>query len=521
MKQIQKNILIYCRESRDDNFENYERIETQRDILIKYCKSKNLGDIVDVVMDDNKSGTDFRRLDVIKNRIENGEINIILTKDASRLGRNVLESLNFIAFLENHKVELIFESEEYNEDLFPIIAWFNERRAKEDSLKIRRVLRHKMENGEIVIKAPYGYIKNGNKLIVDEKSARVVKEIFHLYIKGLGKSEIADIMNKKNYPTPAQLKSQYKNTGEINIWNRQHIDRILKHLVYTGDMPYGMRKKSSFKSKKYEYVDRKDWIVVPQHHEAIVSKEVFELAQSKIKKRTRTKRSKSIFSDILFCGGCESRMYRRTQSGKKAWYSCSKSCTGHRIMEHVLIEIVETYIKELAKHTLSEQDVDRLLNQNMFLAQEIAKVKEDSEKLQAKILTVYNDKLNATLPLFLLEKKLAELTQELSENADTLESLQNEFQQMYNIKSSADKFLYVVKQIIVNAMNSGGLTLFFDKIFIFRAGEINPHIQEIYSVSNNDYKVLYDNGGLLFIQNFIFHTDLEDTFSSHTQEDAN
>ena len=113
-----RKTLIYCRESRDDYGENYDRIEVQRDILEQFCQKMNLVNIVDVIMDDNVSGTMFLRFQPIIERIKRGEIEVIVFKDASRLGRNLRESLNFVALLEEYGVEILFESEEYDEDFF-------------------------------------------------------------------------------------------------------------------------------------------------------------------------------------------------------------------------------------------------------------------------------------------------------------------------------------------------------------------------------------------------------------------
>ena len=125
-------VLIYCRESRDENGESYERIETQRDILLDFCRRRGLVNVVDVILDDDTSGTSFRRFDPVIERVRQGEIQVLVFKDASRLGRNLKESLIFVDLVESCGAEILFESEEYNEDFFPLKAWFNEQRAKED-----------------------------------------------------------------------------------------------------------------------------------------------------------------------------------------------------------------------------------------------------------------------------------------------------------------------------------------------------------------------------------------------------
>ena len=81
----QKRVIIYCRESRDDYGENYERIETQRDLLVKYCKAHGYTNIIDIIMDDDKSGTDFSRFEQIKRQAKNGEIDVIVFKNSASI----------------------------------------------------------------------------------------------------------------------------------------------------------------------------------------------------------------------------------------------------------------------------------------------------------------------------------------------------------------------------------------------------------------------------------------------------
>lgn len=521
-----KNVLIYCRESRDDGFVNYERIETQRDILVSYCKNKNLGNIIDIILDDNKSGTDFDRLEPIKERIIKKEVDILLLKDASRLGRNILESLTFTAFLDLHKVELMFESERYDEDMFPLIAWFNERRAKDDSTKIRRVLKHKMEEGSIIIKAPYGYIKNGNELIVDKEAAPVIREIFELYLKGHGKYEIATMINRKGYLTPSQLKSQYKNTNMTNIWNKQHIERILSHVIYTGDMPYGMREKVSFKSKKFVHVDKENWTIIPDHHEAIISKEMFDEAQSRMRKCKRIKprnTGENLFSGLLFCGRCGSRMYKKTRAGKSSWYSCKKSdqegmvkdhikpgygCSTHRTRESILIEIVENYIGQLVQSEIFKTEMIGAVAEQSSpyekTVKEISSTKAKIETLKTKASQVYDDKLEGRLPEFLFTQKVDEITKELNTLLSELKELEESLKNLSDNEEQNSKYVNLVKQIQSKGINNQTLSLLFKKIVIFNSQEITIAMKEEYSLCDEEYQYLYENGGVVFIQNFIF-----------------
>ena len=241
----EKRVVIYCRESRDDYGENYERIETQRDLLVKYCKGHGYTNIVDIIMDDDKSGTDFSRFDDIRERAKNKEIDVIVFKNSARLGRNQKEALDFVEYLEEQGVEIIFEDEQYNEEMFGLYAWFNERRARDDSKNIRRNLRHKIEEGDLLVKAIYGYNKDGKKLVINEETAPVVKEIFGLYSKDWGYQKIATYLNKKGVPTPSQSRN-FANAKQTANWKAQHIVRILDDRRYIGDYVGRTHRKSKF-----------------------------------------------------------------------------------------------------------------------------------------------------------------------------------------------------------------------------------------------------------------------------------
>lgn len=276
---LNKKVIIYCRESRDDYGENFERIETQRDLLLKFCYENGYKNIVDIIMDDDKSGTDFRRFDNIKERAKRKEFNVIVFKNSSRLGRNQKESLELTQYLEIMGVEIVFEDEKYDEELFGLYAWLNERRARDDSKNIKRNLRHKIEEGELLVKAIYGYNKDGNRLVINCKTAPVVKKIFELSYNGWSNKNIAIYLNEKNIPTPSEARA-FKNCKKTKLWNEQHISRILKDERYTGCYIGGFTEKVSFKSKKIRFRDRSEWTIIKNHHEQIIEEKVFFEVQS-------------------------------------------------------------------------------------------------------------------------------------------------------------------------------------------------------------------------------------------------
>ena len=130
------NVGIYVRESRDDNEEKYETIETQRDLLIDFVKKSSLGEISKIYIDDNVSGSGFERkgIEQLKKDVTGSNINLLVLKDLSRLGRNNAKTLLFLDFLEEYSVRVITYDGRYDSlkdnDTVGIDTWYNERYAE-------------------------------------------------------------------------------------------------------------------------------------------------------------------------------------------------------------------------------------------------------------------------------------------------------------------------------------------------------------------------------------------------------
>lgn len=278
-----KRVIIYCRESRDEYGYNFERIETQRDILVKFCKDKGLDNIIEIIMDDDKTGTNFNRFDEIIEKAKQKKFDVIVFKNSSRMGRNQREALNFVYFLEDCNIEILFEDEKYDEELFGLYAWFNERRARDDSKNIRRNLRHKIEEGKLIIRPVYGYDKINGNYVINKDTAPVVKNIFQLANSQMNYNLILKYLNEKSIPTPSKFKA-YKNCKIAELWNKQHITRILRDRRYIGDYIGGKTEKISFKSKKIRLKKENEWIIIKNHHMPIISEKLFFEVNKKMKK---------------------------------------------------------------------------------------------------------------------------------------------------------------------------------------------------------------------------------------------
>lgn len=522
--QTDKKALIYCRESRDDFGEKYERIETQRDILLEFCKRNGITNIVDVIMDDNVTGTSFKRLDKIKNMVCEGKVELFICKDASRLGRNLLESLKFIEFMEEHGVEIMFESEEFNPELFPLIAWFNERRAKDDSDKIRRVMRHKLENG-LVIVAPFGYKKENEKMVPDENTAPIVKKIFEMAYNGSTPAQISDYLNVIHAVSPSAGHSTHRKLVN-SIWTRDNVRRILKNSVYTGTQIAGKIEKVSYKSKKYRIIPEDKRIVIPNHHEAIVSQEVFDYIQIHLKSFKIASRNPSFnpLSGLMYCGRCgKSILLRSRKDDMPVKYVCAKhnregiikddlrpdwGCNPHAVYYEDIKNIILKYVFQFMQDDSFRHEVLKNIDTNKKLSKNqdtLTNLQDEAKKLQSRFDILYEDKLNGLLPDFMFSEKSKPIAEEIRKLNTQIELLESELKRSKSVEPS-EQYEQCIKKLYEKGMTHEGLSKLFEKIIVYEAHEISEKDKEAYNIEDEQYNELYNKGGFLFVQRSPWNT---------------
>ena len=252
---------IYIRLSREDGDKlESESVSNQRDILQRYIKENN-HILIDEYIDDGYSGTTFERpsFERMISDIENQKINMVITKDLSRLGRDYIKTGYYIEnyFPENkvRYVAILDGVDTYldtsNNDVTPFKAIINDMYAKDISKKIKGVLKEKELKGEYLGSyPPFGYkkcITQKNKLEIDTNVAYIIKKIFELYSEGNGFQKISTILDKEHIKTP----SQYLNMSyQRETWNPKTIRAILVNEAYIGNTVQNKCTSISYKVKK-------------------------------------------------------------------------------------------------------------------------------------------------------------------------------------------------------------------------------------------------------------------------------
>ncbi len=287
-KRMKYSAALYMRLSKDDGGGESSGIESQRLLLQAYARSHKYP-IYSEYIDDGWSGTRYDRPAFCKMRedIEAKKVNMVITKDFSRLGRNyILTGELTEEYFPAHSVRFIaindgYDSELGGDDMAPFRHVVNEMYARDISRKIRTALHAKVMAGQYIGSfAPYGYRKDANdknRLIPDEKSAEIVVMIFKMKESGQKSSDIAEKLNKMKIHVPLD----YRNTGTVygeseRKWTSSGVCKILRNQVYIGNTVQGKNKKISFRSPDSVGIPSRDWVVVKNTHHAIISSELYE-----------------------------------------------------------------------------------------------------------------------------------------------------------------------------------------------------------------------------------------------------
>ena len=498
-------IAIYLRLSEEDYKKTDESvsISNQRDYTRSYIENDNsLKDSeIEEYIDDGYSATNTNRPSFLRlvDDIKNGRVGTIIVKDMSRFSRdyillgdylsNILPFLKirFIAINDNYDslkeqgngldTDTQFKTLYY--DLF----------SKELSEKVRSSVKQIKSQGKNTNwAAPFGYIKDPKDkyhIIIDEKTAFIVKEAFDLLLKGYSCTQVANIFNKKGYITRSERKEELKLsdysrnfiTGskvKKRAWTSICISQITRNELYTGDYVYNKYKETRIGGRKRILLPEEEWRIIPNTHEAIISREVFDKVKRIKEKRNfgeyTGNKNRSIFSDKIFCKECGRHMSFRSDSRQKKnsdkdykyksyfCYFCKAEKTPNNIKERDIIELIKPKLKNFKiQNTLKEERVIEYKNVEEEILKEIA-------ILNANLQTIYENykRKNISKEEYLKEKTLIQDKKVLLEN------------KLEEVKS---KKIDSKKEFASNSLDENNLLKAYvdssiDKIIVSRTGEI-------------------------------------------------
>lgn len=475
------NAALYLRLSREDeSIGQSESINNQKDYLTKYVLERNWN-LIDVYIDDGYTGTNFNRPDFKRMiaDIERKKVNLVITKDLSRLGRDYIETGHYIErYFPERNIRYIALNDgidtfanHSNNDMSPFKSVINDLYAKDISKKVRTAFRSKVERGEFIgSHAPYGYKKspdNKSSFVIDEAVAPIIKRIFNMYIAGNGYIAIAKIFNREEIMSPARHKKEvspnYNNArSRYGLWTAETIRKILMSQVYIGNMVQHKTEKVSYKVKKFLTVDSELQVKVENTHEPIIDFQTFNLVQQIMQSKPVYRQEKNnkphLLSGLLYCGLCGHRMTFCKNSKGTTYVICSKSkrfsgCQRNGINEKKLDNEIVSRLKVMAKRTLNKAKIMDAIEVKTddigkdALTSQINAINNRLLEIQKILKGLYEDKIRGLLSEEDFKNFLNEFNQEKDQLSAKVLMLGKE-QQKKDKMQELDKVTDIIKGIL-------------------------------------------------------------------------
>ena len=485
---------LYIRLSVEFNGKRGDSLETQRQIMEAYAALCPDLEIVEVYTDNGITGRTFEReaFQQMLADVDAGKINCIMVKDLSRLGRNTIDTGYYIEkYFPLHRVRFIavndqFDSEDSensgNHLIVPLKNMINEAYAADISKKVRAQQNQAMRDGEFVgARPPYGYRKdpdNCHRLLVNEDTAPIVRQIFQWTVDGVALNVIVKRLNEQGVMTPGYYLASIglitsKKLMGSGKWQTWTVGKILADEVYTGDMVQGKHTNVGHKQVVTKPVD---WIVVRNTHEPLVSREVFAKAQAvreqMASKYTRTMKvpySENILRGRVFCAHCGKNLHRQRSHGRY-FYRCISndrmgegSCTGGiiHLPEPDLFDAILTIIRQKAEVVIGEalrlkRCDNKIATQKAQVDQEIAELGRQTQKNKTIRAGLYENFVKGILTRAEYLEMQEDYSQKISgavERVQQLQTRQSELErQMECCTSMADKLAAVDKDTALSAL---------------------------------------------------------------------
>ncbi len=373
-------VWLYARLSNDDD-PAQNSLQNQQEICRTFAEKKDWT-IAGSSADDNISGMNFSRcgLDTLTAAVQVKQVDAVLVKDLSRLGRHRTQTALFIDYLRERQVRVISATEgvdtfcEEDDLMIGVRGLMNDYYAKDIGKKIRAGYRQKQKDG-LVITPPFGYWKDKNtgQIKVDTEAAVTVQHIYSLYLQGCGQKEISRRLNVMGRKTPAQLRAErcgkevrqtHKTHDGQFLWTYASVKNVLAEEAYSGVL---VNHRKEYLGGKARAVSETDWLRHENFYPVIIEKTIWQQVQTRLKQQARpavNNRIKHRYAGLLACQECGnvfSPMIRYWNGKSRVEYVCrgyhrngKPYCSSHRIHEEVLDAAVQEYAETVRKQCAEE-----------------------------------------------------------------------------------------------------------------------------------------------------------------------
>ena len=499
MATNEKITALYARLSVDDKADGESNsITNQKAMLAKYAADNGFRN-TQFFVDDGTSGTVFNRpgLNAMLEEVNADRVAVVIFKDQSRIGRDVLEVGLLKRQFEEHNVRFIAAQDGLDSangfDIMSIFRdVFNEYYVADCSRKIRAVMKTNALKGKALGRLSYGYKfgKDRCDWVIDEPAAEVVKRIFKDYTSGVGIIDICRNLTAEGVPTPGI----YRGESTTKEWGVSSICQMLDEPVYIGRYTSHKNSSISYKNKKKVLQPEENWIVIENHHPAIIEPEIFELAQRlRSNRRKYTKLGeKSILSGLVYCNDCGSTLSycKQGANGDVPNFICKKyrhanvlnehKCTRHGIRvrdleQLVLLDIQETVALALGNEKKFAERAYRITNASTeklikSKTAELSKAEKRIAELDKIIKRVYEDHIAGTFDSEDFKKFHNDYKSEQQELIASVESLNAELRELNSRTINLQNFMKVAKHYgKIEELTEETARAFIEKVVVHEA----------------------------------------------------
>lgn len=511
----------------------------QIEICKEYVKECPDLQLVKVYEDNGWTGTVMRRpaFDEMMEDVRKGLIKAIVVRDLSRFGRNYIETgtylekifpmldVRFISVKERFDTSKVDRS---NESLMvPLQNLINDLYSKDVSRKVETAIHTKMEEGTFKwSRLPYGYQwdEGHEKIIPDERTAPVIRDIFQWYADGMPYKKIVEKLNQLGI-----FKYHGEDEQEQKHWSASTISHILENPAYIGKRVYGCHHSALYKGIKRENVPEEKWYVIENAHEPLVTMEVYNKVKEKrlenaqkvqaSMKKTAKIREKMIdlFKNKIFCADCGYKMYfhRQKKCGRNgswhAHYYCSSTnkhkylgCSYHYITQDSLHEKVFVALRmqievaldyETAIQKFKDSKADRDIRRQMD--RKIQEISRRISTLQAKKTRLYEDFTEGLLDESEYSYAKETYCGEYDLLNQQLEELVAEREEYREMASPENKWIRMMKSIRGKRKLSQELVdAAIERVLVYEGGDIEivMKYQDVFGLTR-DYVTEMQEGG--------------------------
>ena len=340
-EQGKKRIAAYCRVSTDHE-DQTNSFESQQRYFRQYIAANPHWELYEVFADEGISGTSTKKRKEFNRMIDcakNGEIDMIVTKEISRFARNTLDSIYYTRILKKLGIGVIFMNDNINtldgdaELRLAILSSIAQEESRKTSERVKWGQKRRMEQGIVFGRSMLGYDVQAGKMTVNAEGAAVVRLIFHKFVtEGKGTHVIA-----------RELREEGVKPLRVKEWSNTVILRVLRNEKYCGDLVQKKTYTPDFLSHEKKYNrGQEELVILTDHHEPIISRELFEEANRILDRRALSQESlakhsnRYVFSGKIKCGRCGQSYVARYKTRKdgskyKAWacYQAQKKGKPH------------------------------------------------------------------------------------------------------------------------------------------------------------------------------------------------